>query len=269
MNARVTQPNHPSVMRLSLLPRRTTATQALSSSAGKSSVMSTDHKQQAKRLRTSLAERGVEVTHSEALELVAHQHGARDWNTLAAAHAEVAPPRAGGFGPVIPVLRIFDVDKAREFYTDFLGFSIDWEHTFDDHAPVYLQASRDGAAAAPERAPRRRQPRRHRPHPRHRRAWAARELHERDYRYAKPGPRDHAVGAARSRSSTRSPTGSSSTSRRGRRRAAPGGRRQAAGPIEHEYVVACSPEHAFGVFTAEIGDLVARRRTHRPASRTW
>ena len=72
-------------MRLSLLSRRTTATQALSSSAGKSSVMSTDHKQQAKRLRTSLAERGVEVTHSEALELVAHQYGARDWNTLAAA----------------------------------------------------------------------------------------------------------------------------------------------------------------------------------------
>ena len=37
------------------------------------------------------------------------------------------------------------MDKAREFYTDFLGFSIDWEHTFDDHAPVYLQASRGGA----------------------------------------------------------------------------------------------------------------------------
>ena len=82
MPASATEP--PSVMRLSLLSRRTTATQALSSSAGKSSVMSTDHKQQAKRLRTSLAERGVEVTHSEALELVAHQHGARDWNTLAA-----------------------------------------------------------------------------------------------------------------------------------------------------------------------------------------
>ena len=89
-------------MRLSLLSRRTTATQALSSSAGKSSVMSTDHKQQAKRLRTSLAERGVEVTHSEALELVAHQYGARDWNTLAAAHAEVSPPRAGGLRPRHP-----------------------------------------------------------------------------------------------------------------------------------------------------------------------
>src|SRR5918993_6137324 len=78
------------------------ATQALCTSAGKSSVMSTDHKQQAKRLRASLAERGVEVSHSEALELVALQHGARDWNTLAAAHAEVAPPRAGGVRPPLP-----------------------------------------------------------------------------------------------------------------------------------------------------------------------
>ena len=43
------------------------------------------------------------------------------------------------------MLRIFDVAKAREFYSEFLGFAIDWEHTFDDHAPVYLQASREGA----------------------------------------------------------------------------------------------------------------------------
>ena len=28
--------------------------------------------------------------------------------------------------PAIPVLRIFSVDKAREFYMDFLGFSLDW-----------------------------------------------------------------------------------------------------------------------------------------------
>jgi hypothetical protein len=112
-----------------------------------------DLKQQAKRLRTSLADRGVEVTHSEALELLAHQHGARDWNTLVAAGPPVVSttePR--GFGPVIPVLRIFDVAKAREFYTEYLGFEIAWEHVFDDHAPVYLEARRDGAVAAPQRA---------------------------------------------------------------------------------------------------------------------
>ena len=44
----------------------------------------------------------------------------------------------------IPILRIFDVAKAREFYEDFLGFHVDWEHRFETDAPVYLQVSRDG-----------------------------------------------------------------------------------------------------------------------------
>jgi len=48
------------------------------------------------------------------------------------------------FEQVIPVLRIFDVAKADEFYLDFLGFKIDWEHRFDDNAPLYRQISRDG-----------------------------------------------------------------------------------------------------------------------------
>ncbi len=47
-------------------------------------------------------------------------------------------------GPVVPILRIFDVAKAKEFYVDFLGFTWDWEHRFDDNAPVYAQVSRDG-----------------------------------------------------------------------------------------------------------------------------
>ena len=44
----------------------------------------------------------------------------------------------------IPILRIFDVSKAREFYVDFLGFSVDWEHRFEPDAPAYLQVSRAG-----------------------------------------------------------------------------------------------------------------------------
>lgn len=44
----------------------------------------------------------------------------------------------------IPVLRIFDADKAREFYLDFLGFRIDWEHRFESGLPLYLQVARDG-----------------------------------------------------------------------------------------------------------------------------
>ena len=43
----------------------------------------------------------------------------------------------------IPILRIFDLGKAREFYLDFLGFRVDWEHRFDADAPAYLQVSRD------------------------------------------------------------------------------------------------------------------------------
>lgn len=42
----------------------------------------------------------------------------------------------------IPILRIYDVAKAREFYVDFLGFSWDWEHRFDPTAPVFAQVSR-------------------------------------------------------------------------------------------------------------------------------
>jgi uncharacterized glyoxalase superfamily protein PhnB len=48
------------------------------------------------------------------------------------------------FGQIIPILRIFDVAKADEFYLGFLGFTVDWEHRFDDNAPLYRQISRGG-----------------------------------------------------------------------------------------------------------------------------
>ena len=41
-------------------------------------------KEQARRLRTRLRGAGVQLSHSETLELVARQHGVRDWNTLRA-----------------------------------------------------------------------------------------------------------------------------------------------------------------------------------------
>lgn len=47
-----------------------------------------------------------------------------------------------GFEQVVPVLRIFDVAKAREFYLDFLGFQVDWEHRHADDLPLYMQVSR-------------------------------------------------------------------------------------------------------------------------------
>ena len=48
------------------------------------------------------------------------------------------------FQRVVPIFRIFSVEKAREFYIDYLGFKVDWEHRFDPDAPVYMQISRDG-----------------------------------------------------------------------------------------------------------------------------
>lgn len=34
-------------------------------------------------------------------------------------------------GNPIPILRIFDEAKAREFYVGFLGFTVDWKHRFE------------------------------------------------------------------------------------------------------------------------------------------
>jgi uncharacterized glyoxalase superfamily protein PhnB len=51
---------------------------------------------------------------------------------------------AMSFNRVVPILRIFSVEKAKEFYCDFLGCTVDWEHRFEDTLPVYMQVSRPG-----------------------------------------------------------------------------------------------------------------------------
>ena len=38
----------------------------------------------------------------------------------------------------------FDEAKAREFYLDFLGFTLDWDHRFGPNMPLYMQVSRSG-----------------------------------------------------------------------------------------------------------------------------
>ena len=48
------------------------------------------------------------------------------------------------FDSIVPTIRIFSVEKAREFYVDYLGFTVDWEHRFDDNAPLLMQVSRGG-----------------------------------------------------------------------------------------------------------------------------
>lgn len=44
-------------------------------------------------------------------------------------------------GPVVPILRMFDVDTAGRFYVDYLGCAVDWEDGTGDR-PIYLQVSR-------------------------------------------------------------------------------------------------------------------------------
>ncbi len=56
---------------------------------GETMTKSMDYKQMAKRLRTALADDQMTISHSRALELVAAQLGARDWNTLAARQPEM------------------------------------------------------------------------------------------------------------------------------------------------------------------------------------
>lgn len=45
------------------------------------------------------------------------------------------------FSPVIPIFRMFDEHKAREFYVGFLGFAVDFEHRFEPGLPLYMQLS--------------------------------------------------------------------------------------------------------------------------------
>ena len=47
-----------------------------------------------------------------------------------------------GFDQTVPILRVFSVDKAKEFYLEFLGFTLDWEHRFAADLPFYMQVSR-------------------------------------------------------------------------------------------------------------------------------
>lgn len=93
-----------------------------------------DAKTMAKAMRASLSAKGVSISHSEALEIVARQFGFDSWNILAAKMTEPVVEEIV-LQPAIPILRIFDEAKARAFYLDFLGFRVDWEHRFGPDMP--------------------------------------------------------------------------------------------------------------------------------------
>lgn len=46
-------------------------------------------------------------------------------------------------GRTTAILRIFDEVKAKEFYVDFLGFKVGFEHRFEPDLPLYMQVSKD------------------------------------------------------------------------------------------------------------------------------
>jgi hypothetical protein len=103
-----------------------------------------DAKVMAKALKTALERQQVGISHSQALELVASEFGCESWNVLAAkiGHSTRAEPVA--FVRAVPILRIFDESKAKDFYLGFLGFKLDWQHRFGDNFPLYAQVSRSG-----------------------------------------------------------------------------------------------------------------------------
>lgn len=105
-----------------------------------------DAKAMANAMRETLAVQGSEITHSQALEIVAKQFGEPTWNVLSAKieqNRKAAVARIA-FEQAVPIVRIFDVPKAHEFYLGFLGFSVDWEHRYGDDFPLYTQVSRGG-----------------------------------------------------------------------------------------------------------------------------
>ena len=100
----------------------------------------------ARQLRSALADRGVTLGHGEALELVARQLGARDWNTLAAtSSAATSSATSSSDGHVVPILRVFDEAAALAFYVDYLDFRVDWRNETGGHEPLYAQLSRGDA----------------------------------------------------------------------------------------------------------------------------
>jgi catechol 2,3-dioxygenase-like lactoylglutathione lyase family enzyme len=99
-------------------------------------------KKLARLLREDLAAAGFDIPHGLALELIAHQFGAKDWNVLAALVGRSVSP---AISPGVPVLRVMSVAEALPFYVDYLGFTLDWEHRFEPGMPLYVQVSRSAA----------------------------------------------------------------------------------------------------------------------------
>lgn len=45
---------------------------------------------------------------------------------------------------VTPIFRMFDEQKAKQFYLDYLGFTLEWEHRYEPDMPLYMAVSLGG-----------------------------------------------------------------------------------------------------------------------------
>ena len=106
-------------------------------------ISSDQVKSMARKLRTALSSDAVEVPYSKALEYAAFSLGYADWNT-AKASLENSAPEAIEFTGCNPIIRFFDEQKAREFYCDFLGFSVVFQHRPSKDIPLYMAIERAG-----------------------------------------------------------------------------------------------------------------------------
>lgn len=102
-------------------------------------------KAQAKALRKDLAARGQDVSHAAALETVAHQWGARDWNTVqaraAAAHAGYAPgDRVAGQYLGHPFAGV--VKAARQSSEAFWSLTLRFDEAIDVVASTHFSSLR-------------------------------------------------------------------------------------------------------------------------------
>ncbi|MFS0638377.1 glyoxalase superfamily protein [Mesobacillus foraminis] len=46
---------------------------------------------------------------------------------------------------IIPIFRIFDIEKTHSFYIEYLGFKMDWKHQYAENMPFYFQVSLNNA----------------------------------------------------------------------------------------------------------------------------
>ena len=108
-----------------------------------------DAKAMARTLRACLAEKNVDASHGECLELVARQFGISDWNVMAAmlqrVEAEGGPAAATDLvlHESIPVLRVPRIEESKSFYEHFLGFTFHWGgEPGTDEMPGFARVSR-------------------------------------------------------------------------------------------------------------------------------